>query len=844
MQQNSSSPKSLPIFPLLAAAFLGILLVVFSEFVFDNSKLMLNSDILNGLGSRYLRADSPVLPLWDDSRLGGLPTLDALFGDAYHPLVIMQFIMDPARAVGFKFLLTVWIAFMSAFTLTRFLTSSWKWGALLGFLYAFNPQYFTHIYGGHDGKMMVFAIAPFAAYALVRLLREGSLLYAFYLSLSLIWMILTSHLQLTYYFLWGAGLYTLYETAVLKIPMRSKGFRLGLAGLALASSLLATSFQILPPYLYTTQQSVRGTDEKTGIGHAASWSLHQEELAAMLIPGFIGVDVHAAEPGPNDNRYWGHNSFKLNADGAGALLTFLAFLGLFVPGERRNAAFWFLGSSVALSLALGAHSPLFTLWYNILPGAKSFRAPSMAIFWIPLAMLFMAAPVLNYFGSSDKRRLLPGMGLFGVLLVMVLVARFSWDLFLGPVGALITVAFGILVLAVLSVQETDQSVTPSRLGEALQKGLPTTSRLDQILILLPFVLVALVLNSGEKLLSVPETAPYFKSLDRNLMAQLSATILPGFLLVAGVFVSAWFILGSGLSKNQKALYLVLVASAELYFVNHSFIQTVPRAQYYQPEHPVLAAIRQDSPDSLQRPRILSLTRQPALKDNIFPAYGMRNAIGFHDNELASYRAFRGGQGSENYLVNPQDNAFLNLENVGYILYETPEGLRILKNSNAMGNATLYYNWQAMDSESAIRNLQNPAFDYKHTLLLDSMPNGVQPQASPAEGGVQLQSGSSMDRQLFKVKSSAPGMLMVSGNFHPYWRANVNGKPAPVYKAFGTLRATPIPAGESSVEMYYQSDAVSTCIPLVILGFSLVGLMGIAIVVGKVKKVQAKSNLAT
>jgi len=825
MPSNSDSRSSLPVFPLLAAAFLALLMLVFSEFVFDDTKLMLNSDILNGLGSRYLRAESLTLPGWDDSRLGGVPTLDALFGDAYHPLVLAQFLMDPARAVGFKFILTIWIAFLSAFTLGRFLTGEWRWGALLGFLYAFNPQYFTHIYGGHDGKMMVFAVAPFALYALMRVLREGSLKHTFYLALSLAWMILTSHLQLTYYFLWGAGFFTLFELFRLPLAGKVRAARMGLAALALATGLLATSFQILPPYLYTTQQSVRGTDEKTGIGHAASWSLHQEELAAMIVPGFIGVDVHAAEPGPQDNRYWGHNAFKLNADSAGALLTFLAFLGLFVRSDRRSALFWFLGGSLALSYALGAHSPLFQLWYAILPGVKSFRAPSMAIFWIPLAMLVMAAPVLKAASAGQIRALKPGFALYLGLVALVLLSRFGWTTMLGPVGALLIIALGITLLAALSLQDAQQEFSFKSLLDSVAKGIPSTSRSFQFLFMLPFVLVALILLSGEKLVTDPATAAYFKGLDLETMNQLSSTVFPGFILVSGVAVAAWFVLTGSLAPTQKALVLALVAAVELYYVDQAFIQTVPRAQYFQPDNGILQAIRQDSPESLQRPRLLSLTRNPALKDNIFPAYGFRNALGFHDNELATYREFRGGTGAENFLRNPQDNAFLNLANVGYILYETSEGMRVLKNSNALGNVALYYNWEVSNKDAVIRSLQVGSTAYRTTLLLEGAPAApVQPQTTG--GSARLLPGSGRDRKLVEVNSSAPAMLFVSENYHPYWKARVNGAPTQVFKAFSTFQAIPIPAGATQVELYYESDAVGLCKPFTIAGWCGIALLGI------------------
>ena len=96
----------------IGIAFFILLLFVFRAFVFDSNTLMLNSDQLNGIGSKVVRAQSLVLSEWDDSRLGGVPTIDALFGDAYHPLVLVEFLMDPARALSFKFILVVWVAFL------------------------------------------------------------------------------------------------------------------------------------------------------------------------------------------------------------------------------------------------------------------------------------------------------------------------------------------------------------------------------------------------------------------------------------------------------------------------------------------------------------------------------------------------------------------------------------------------------------------------------------------------------------------------------------------------------------------------------------------------------------
>ena len=804
---------------LLAVGFGLLLVILFRGFLFDSSLLMLNSDQLNGLGSHYLRIHDLIVTQWDDSRLGGIPTLDALFGAALHPLVLTQWIMDPARAVGFKFILCVYIAFLSAYALFRKVTGRWEWAALLGFLYALNPQFFTHIYGGHDGKMMVFSVAPLAVLGIILIMRERRFSGLVLLTLSVLWMVVSSHLQLTYFFLWGAGLFTLYEAFRIKLSAKERTIRLGLAAAGLALALGMGSFQIIPPYMYTTQQSVRGSGEKTTIGHAVSWSLHQEELASMLVPGFLGMDVE------QERAYWGHNSFKLNHDAAGTLLTFLAFLGLFVASNRRAAIFWFLGSTVALSYALGAHSPLFGLWYAILPGVKNFRAPSMAIFWIPLAMTMMAAPVLDALTDKKKReKLIPGMALFASLVAIVVIARFTWESMLGVPGIAVSMVFGACVVATLNLQDRGESFSPSNLINAWTSGLKGSNKVEMGLVLLPFIFVAIVMASGQNLVSDPATGQYFQRINTQLMtSSASQGLISGIIVLITASVAFWVVASRPLWL--AAGILVLVASVDLYLIDSPFIQNVSMKSYIQPDNQIVQLLRSDSPDSLQFPRLLSVSRNPALSGNVFPAYGMRNALGSHDNELASYREFRGGQESSNFLVNVENNPFLNLLNIGYVIFDTPQGTQVQRNPGALPYVSLYGSYKIVPHDSVIPLLKQD-WDYRLAMLLEVSPTGLPNEAKWNEttgprkisGTAKLVSSPKMDTQIFEVKSDGPALMLVSGNYHPYWKASIDGSPTPVIKAFGTLRAVVVPAGTHTVEMKYRSDMVA--LSMKIAGISL------------------------
>ncbi|MCL1957952.1 MAG: glycosyltransferase family 39 protein, partial [Fibromonadales bacterium] len=713
-----------------ALVFLALLLIVFNEFVFDSSKLMLNSDQLNGIGPRYVRAEHLVLPEWDASRLGGVPTLDALFADAYHPLALIYFILEPDRATGFKFILTIWFAFIATYILARYLTDKWQWAALLGFLYACSPQYFTYIYGGHDGKMMVFAAAPFAMYALIRLLREGSLKHGIYLSLSIVWMILSSHLQLTYFFLWGAGLYTLFEIFSQKISAKIRIIRLGLATFALVVGLMVSAFQIIPPYLYTTTSSVRGSSEKTTIEHSASWSLHSEELSAMILPGFLGTDVGER----NSNSYWGQNPFKLNADGAGTLLTFLALCGCLLPGNRKQALFWFSGCVVALSYAVGLHSFLFSVWFNAIPGVKNFRAPSMAIFWLPLAFVFLAAPLLKNF-EENKKIIKQGAILYGILLTAILIFRYAWESLSG-----VPVAIFILLFGGYFVKTSEPEFKNFQNNKLLA--------LNVIFWAIPFLILAsFFLNPVEN--------AYFKPVNFTKAGELASFSVSSFVICAVVLGAAFFVLSNEkMDTLKKAMILAAVAALDLAVVNFPYIQNVPASQYYNPNHSAIQAIKNDSPNRFERSRIFSLTRNPAISGNNLASYGLRNALGFHDNEIATYRVFK---------EQVQNQAMIDIMNVGYIIFDGDRGTGVQKNPGDLGRARLYYNFEAMENqEQIIQKLKDSDFDYRNTLLLEE--KNILP-LQDGSGSLKIASAE-MDELAFEVESSQKALLFVSENYHP------------------------------------------------------------------------------
>ena len=497
---------------------------------------------------------------------------------------------------------------------------------------------------------------------------------------------------------------------------------------------------------------------------------------------------------------------------------------------------------------MGDHSPLFKLWYNILPGVKNFRAPGMALFWLPLLLVMMAGPVLravsdpNENTTKNRRALLHGTAMFVILLLLVVIARFDWTLFISSFGFVVCLIYAAACLGVMSLDDQGKEINVKNFVEAFKAKLPGTSRGVQAAVVIGFAVIGIFLMSGQKLLNDPVTAPYFKPLNEVVMNMTASKIIPSFILILVVIGTSLAVFKWKGSTPAKVGILALVAGIELVTINGAFIQNVPAKEYLQPNNGIVAALKAPyKADPINQPRVLSLSRSKALSGNIFPQYHMRNADGFHDNELASYREFRGGQGNANYLLNINDpnaaHPFLDLMNINAIIFDTQRGTTYMPIPTAMGEAYIYGESTTMEDSKAIDALKN-GFEYREKVILSEEPQN-KGEGGVAQGQAKLVASPKMDTQVFQVESDRAGFMVVAGNYHPYWKATVNGKEAKVYKAFGNLRAVEIPKGKSEVRMEYRSKPFHACLKVSLLAAILLIAFGAFVFVKNRKALQAK-----
>ncbi|MEJ2204829.1 MAG: hypothetical protein P8170_12030 [Gemmatimonadota bacterium] len=770
-----SVPTWLPV-----ALFAGLTLVLFRGFVFSDQMLVGNDTLGLGYVARAFYADVlknlGTFPRWAPDILGGTPFLEALSGgdSFYPPSLILLLITETYRALGWKLVLHVLAAGCFMFGWVRTLGASRAAALLAGTAYLVAPFLVSLVHPGHDGKIFVTALAPLLFMAVERFFARGKLAAWAGIGLVVALVLLTTHFQMAYFLFGAVGMYAIFRSVQLALGgggdgTTAGGPRRGLTrfGAFLAASVVglgAAGVQFLPAADYITQysrriQTTREAAGETGRAWSSSWSLHPEEAMSQLIPEFAGTA--AGGSAWTTGTEWGRNFFKDNHEYIGLVVLLLAavsFLGAARPGVR-----WFFTGlgGVAFLFALGAHTPVWGLFYALVPGIRLFRAPSQVIFLFGFAAITLAALGMDHLLRAVREN---------DDAAWRNIERVLWS------GAGLTVLLALLASSGTLTSIWTSVVYPEAAGDPrLQTLVPYIARGAGIAAVLALAMSGLVWA-------------------------VRRAYLPAAALVAG---------------------LVALAAIDGIRVDGSFVQVMDFDRWATPDENI-EAIQRLEQGSDEPFRLLSLARAG---QDVSPAmHGIELAAGHHPNDLSRYRELIGMVGSglpENLL----DGDIRRLLNVRYILWPdiefgSPQGGQIVSQTRladgrdyqtviaepGLPRARLLADVVVRSDAEAVTYMLSDAFDPEAEVVLPEPPPA--PLAGgPVSGSVRWEERTPNGLRL-SVVSDRDALLVVADNWFPAWRATVDGTAAPVLRAYHTLRAVPVPSGEHVVEMSYHSQVVA------------------------------------
>ncbi|MCM2255631.1 MAG: YfhO family protein [Vicinamibacteria bacterium] len=131
-----------------------------------------------------------------------------------------------------------------------------------------------------------------------------------------------------------------------------------------------------------------------------------------------------------------------------------------------------------------------------------------------------------------------------------------------------------------------------------------------------------------------------------------------------------------------------------------------------------------------------------------------------------------------------------------------------------------------DGWHAYRVLLDAGFDPARELVLAD----AAPRPAPADFTAVVQESKRGHARLeLSAELSHDGFVVLSEAWDPGWRAEVDGKPAPVLRANVAFRAVPVPAGRHHVRLEYRPGAWAAATALTL--FGLLALAGLAVAGG-------------
>ncbi len=363
--------------------------------------------------AEYFRAHGSI-PQWNPYLFGGLPFVGAAHGDIFYPTAMLRWILPTDTAMNLGFGLHIVLAGFGMYVLLRVLRFGWAAAVTGGLAYEMTGIVTSLVHPGHDGKLFVSALAPLLFAAIVVAVRDRRL--AGYGSVALTTgLALQGHPQAAQYLITAAGIWGIFWLTSAEGPRGRERFAVvGWCALAVGLGVGLYAIYALPMVEYVPFSPRAAGGFNTGWEHAISYSLPPEELLGTLLPQVYG------QVSPT---YFGRNFARLHSEYLGAAMVLLAIMGL--GGRDRRTARWGIGTVgiFFLLISLGGSTPLFRIWYELVPMSNRLRAPGQAFFLVAMALAYFAASGAErlYEGTASVRRLgiaggiVAGFGLLAAL---------------------------------------------------------------------------------------------------------------------------------------------------------------------------------------------------------------------------------------------------------------------------------------------------------------------------------------------------------------------------------------------------------------------------------------------
>lgn len=771
---------------------------------------------------RACRAATGEDPQWTGGMFGGMPAY--LINVAYPAQLVKNTVgyltrlIDTPAAFLFFAMLAMW-------GMLRMMRQPHRSALVGGVAYGLSTYFLLIIGAGHLTKMWALVYAPLMmGGAWITLRRNawwGALLTALFTSLE----IGANHPQITYYFLVAMALFWLSEGWFAVAEHRLKEFaKRTLLLVAAGVVALGSNFSPLWYTLQHTPDTIRGGSELAAeasaegaagldLEYATAWSYGMGESWNLLIPNFMGGDSATAfsadgavaevlRPyGLNDLAaqlpcYWGDQPFTAGPTYLGAVVLFLALLGLLLVRGRDR--WWVVAASLlALLLAWGRHLMGFTeLMFDLLPGYNKFRTVSMFLVVVQWTAPLMAAVALTRLGERPAAEEKPRRRerclawatacVGGLCLLFAVAGNHLFDFGYAASEEQMTAQFGAWF-------------REAGMEQALNQGLDV--ELGRVV--------------GEAM-----AAERFACMQQDAWRSLVLVLLAA--------AAVWASLRGWLRNGWTAALVGLLVLVDLVGVDRRYLSDEDFVPAGRNRVVATQADRQIMADPDPGYRVLNLTVSPF--NDATTSYFHRSVGGYHGAKLARY------QDLIDHYLNRLDEGVLDMLNTRYVIL-SPDSVWV----RPTANGAAWFVERLLVADSAEEELQRLGeISTREVAVIrrndlekaDRLAVDPAAMAEPFAGEIRLEAYQP-NRLLYAYMASRPIVALFSEIYYDKgWRAFVDGEEAPYFRADYVLRGMQLPAGEHRVEWRFRApnwglaEGVTLLCSLLILGGLLAGLVGL------------------
>jgi len=748
-------------------------------------------------GSDYLLGGYPVekwvseqegLPLWYPHVFGGMPVLGTPAGGPLAPLAQLREIMPPHIVMTISFIIAFFAAGVGMYVYLKEIGLSGYAAAVGAVIYQFIGNIATTPYAGHMARALSAALFPLMVFLVHRGLKTRRLLYFVILSLVTAFAFYDAHFQITYYALIFLLLYGIHYLVVHRKDYTKrevlKVVGYGVCSVVLIVTLMAAVW--LPVY-GGLGAGARGVER--GYEYATSWAMPPLEIIDLIVPTFSGIL----------EKYWGLNPFKIHFEYFGILAIALAVFTLIFYRKKPYVRFYALVALIAPFIAFGGATPVFRIFYTIIPGFRLLRAHSMIFYMVSFSVIVLGAIGFHNIFTDEaaardrnfKRRFLIAAGIMlGSLLLIGII---------GLVGRESVIRFIQGALRSKFITEYGDQGASMKLGAFANNYSDFMSGLWRSILFLALAVGLAYVAINKKL-------------------------------------KLWFF-------SVAAITIALIDQVPLTL---KFLPTAPSPTVYYAEDDVVRFLKRDRTVF----RVLPFQSQPPLntrflyhlQDSYLFYHDIQSAGGYVTSPIQRYQEFIGAGTS--VMFNPTNlffyPKFVDMLNLKYIIAPNlPEDLsqydaqsRMLiqniknylaqyrrifqgyqfsvhQNDSVLPRAYIVTGYRVVDESRSIEVLRSAAFDPRTMVTLEKEPHVVPVQSYP-DTMIEVKIREyTANKIVCHAECPFSGFLVLADNWHPDWRVFVDGHERELYRANHCFRAVYVDAGTHEVVFKYISPLFNT-----------------------------------